>query len=133
MLRKIKMRGKREWNESGDKTGRRIFRALAKEEGEDWRVIVDMIEGEDDDKEEVRYEEFKAMLEGKVVGMSDLLEGIKRRAKEERKGNRGAMELFKVLTIGEGNDFKLVMGVWEEEDLNDLGARYEDAIEILAE
>jgi len=64
-------------------------------------------------------------------GLSDLLEKMKKKAKEEWKANPVAKKLFKALSKKEGGDYEIVLSVLEGEAFTDVDSRYEEALEML--
>jgi hypothetical protein len=68
---------------------------------------------------------------GAVGGLTQLLETLKKRAKGVKKSNPLAKRLFKALSAEEGADFKIVLSELDGEDMEDVDARYADALEVL--
>jgi hypothetical protein len=63
-------------------------------------------------------------------GLADLLEKMKKKAKEDWKANPVAKKLLKALSK-KNDDYEIVLTVLEGEDFSDVDARYEDALEML--
>ena len=64
-------------------------------------------------------------------GLADLLEKMKKKAKEDWKANPVAKKLFKALSKKGGDDFIIVLSVLEGEAFSDVDARYEEVLEML--
>jgi hypothetical protein len=64
-------------------------------------------------------------------GLADLLEKMKKKAKEDWKANPVAKKLLKALSKKGGDDYQIVLTVLEGEAFSDVDARYEDALEML--
>ncbi|GMI44480.1 hypothetical protein TrCOL_g4359 [Triparma columacea] len=64
-------------------------------------------------------------------GLADLLEKMKKKAKEDWKANPVAKKLFKALSKKGGDDYQIVLSVLEGEAFSDVDARYEEVLEML--